>query len=700
MVRSHHEKRPTDPGNEGPERPPVHPDGHLTTTGSTLVEEEDAKLVANSPHDYPHAVRWPLLLIGLEATIVAIMIRNSYFYADDILTFGLAHQEGWRWSFIFKNIYGHIAPTERMAHLLSLAVRPMSYWFGAMIIVVLYTLLMLSLLWVLRELRVRMSITLTVLFVVGISTCLINETLYFDQTVFLLPASIFILSVTALFIRWTRTGSPRYLFLSWLVFAVSFITQERPLVVLPYLVLLRYFVLPFRMAPGSRRKYLGDWRIWLPFGVVGGAYVAFYLTIAPKSHTSTGTAFTFLRIAAVDFLRIVIGTPAQHTPWWVSDLAGIIVITIMVAGVVIVRRNATLFKATVFFLACFVINLLPVIHGIGGIFGPVTIAGQLQYYVDALLALGVAAGLASSSWLRDQPSLAMHHRSARGQSVSPPEHLSDRIARPTSVITAGVCAAIVVIHGIALPYGLSSVQSANSNNLVNRNWVSSLRASLRSLNESRSHATVIPLTLRADFVPGFEAPFNLESPFLQLLPEWHPSDRGPVEIIGPKGSLLHSRAEGSETLRGPEIRAGHLSPFRLAVASSPSGATCFRGSNNDGGLIISLPTVIRGSVLAMDIHLKVDRSFMAYPLTIYGKDVVFNEVPVTVSPSEMRLVVAFRGQAAQAVGFSGISANASFCISSVQVGQIIVRNGRDSSCSAIDSYGGFLSGVPCDKPWQ
>ena len=39
------------------------------------------------------------------------------------------------------------------------------------------------------------------------------------------------------------------------------------------------------------------------------------------------------------------------------------------------------------------------------------------------------------------------------------------------------------------------------------------------------------------FVPGFEAPFQLQQPFLMLLPEWRDSDHGWVSIVGPTGNL-------------------------------------------------------------------------------------------------------------------------------------------------------------------
>ena len=142
------------------------------------------------------------------------------------------------------------------------------------IILILYAALMLSFLWVLRELRLGGVMTLTLLFLAGTSTVLLNETLDYDQAVFLLPASAFILCVTALFIRWTRTGQVWTLYASWFVFALSFVTQERPLVVLVYLVLLRYLVLPYRRAPGGNRRWLSDWRIWLPFAAIALAYVA------------------------------------------------------------------------------------------------------------------------------------------------------------------------------------------------------------------------------------------------------------------------------------------------------------------------------------------------------------------------------------------------------------------------------------------
>ncbi len=58
-------------------------------------------------------------------------------------------------------------------------------------------------------------------------------------------------------------------------------------------------------------------------------------------------------------------------------------------------------RASVSFVICFAVNLLPVVQGIGAIYGP-GLAFELQYYVDALFALGIAIGIVNSHWLVDR----------------------------------------------------------------------------------------------------------------------------------------------------------------------------------------------------------------------------------------------------------------------------------------------------------
>ena len=562
-----------------------------TTTPTQATSDETAPSESSGVGG---ALLWSFLLIAALTTYTGIMIRGSYFYADDFLTFGYAHKLGLSWSLLSVNLFGHIAPTERFLHYVPLAISPFNYAVGESIILILYALLLLSFLWVLRELRVGTLVTLTLLFVTGTSTILLNETLYYDQTVFLLPASIFILCVTALFLRWCRTGQVRALVASWFVFALLFVTQERPLVVLVYLVALRYIVLPYRQAPGGKRRWLSDWRIWLPFAVIGGAYFAWYLSIAPSSSTRAGTIGNFVRLIGDAFVRLTLGLPITGSAWiaWVGLVA---LLAVLVSLLVLSQRRQLVLRAGVFFLACFLVNLGVVYHGVGGVVGVAGVADQIQYYVDTFFALGIAVGTVCSPWVW-QARISLEHlpRHRRAPARSPRSLRSGGVAA-----VAFACAAVVVVHVALLPFGVSSVDRGNSTQPIGRAWMANVQASLAHLG-SRP-VTILPLNMPTTLVPGFESPFNFQSETLPLLRQWHGDDTGPVKITGPTGALVNSSAGDSVTVTPttlPVTEIGNLKPV-----SGPTGASCYRGNHGEGTLVVSLPHAVSGGVIAYDMSI-------------------------------------------------------------------------------------------------
>ena len=539
-------------------------------------------------------LRWGLGLIAALAVLMGILIRNSFFFADDFLTFGYAHREGFSPKFVFVNLFGHIAPVERITHLI-----PLNYSAGEAVILAFYVLLLLTLLWVLRELRVGLPVTLTVLFVVGTSTILLNETLYYDQTVFLFPASTFILGITALFVRWVRTGRARYLYLSWLAFALSFVTQERPLVVLAYLVVLRYLVLPRRLAPGGRRKFLSDWRVWLPFALIGGAYAGYYVTLAPHSNTTIRTMLDFLRIAPQNFFRGVIGAPFQPPAGWVTITELVFLLVITVAVIAVATKRMLIAKAALFFVVCLVVNLLPVVHGIGGVIGAAAVAGEMQYYVDPLLALGVAAGIAASEWLA-QPTPLPERAGEIADQTAEQAIVSRRsriTARRTRRYTVYGCLAVVVVHLALLPLGFRQVFHQNGSQPAFRSWVANLNRSLMEAARKAPRPDVVGLTIPQSFVPAFEAPYNLEQPLFGLLPAHVTSGGGPVEVVGPTGDLIKVSAGDSVTVSGGPELAGALNADRLRSTPSPPGFTCMKATGAAGAFTVVLPRAVGGRAL-------------------------------------------------------------------------------------------------------
>ncbi len=659
------------------------------TTSSPSIPSTEKVTVAPEPDVRHSGLRWCLLLVAFLVAYIGFMIRDSYFYADDFLTFGFAHQDGLRWSFAFLNLFGHIAPTERLLNLLVLDIAPFNYAVGETIILILFALVMLSFLWVLRELRVGLAWTLTLLFVVGTSTIVLNETLYYDAAVFLLPASVFVLCVTALFIRWTRTGSSSMLLASWLVFALSFITQERPLVVSFYLVVLRYLVLPYRMAPGGRHRWRSDWRIWLPYAAIGGAYTSYYLTIGSNAHTSTSVVLKFLRLAPGAFLRAVIGIRIDFVGDRSSLLVLLLSIAVLLGLLIFSPRRRLVVRAAVFLAICFAVNVLPVVRGIGGLYGP-NIAFELQYYVDALFVLGIAVGIVDSQWLGATAS-------GPGKSILAARHGSHR--RPDSVALYG-CAAVVVIHLVALPFGISSVRHDNTGQAVARSWISHLQASLTAMDRGR-RATVLPLTLPPSFVPGFESPFNYESEFFPELPQWHGYDTGPVEVAGPTGTLLPTSAGDAVALTGPSLAAAIQGQnlAHLTQVSGPPGSVCYQGDAIPGQFELHLPAPVDGHEVAGDLSLTTQGQLTVSPFSVDGTTVTEGEPPVTVPAGERRLLVAFGGSAA-AVGFMATTPHAYFCLISVQIGSVLVPSVVKGECDAMDAVGTLYDNPDCGLPWR
>lgn len=661
------------------------------TTAAT--EEATADLSSAGGSD----LRWTLPLIALLTAYTGFMIRGSYFYADDFLTFGYAHRLGLSWALVSLNIYGHIAPTERFLHYVPLAISPFNYAVGEAIILTLYALLLLSFLWVLRELRVGTLVCLTLLFLCGTSTILLNESLYYDQTVFLFPASIFILCVTALFLRWTRSGRLWALVGAWLVFAVSFVTQERPLVVLAYLVVLRYIVLPYRRAPGGKRRWLSDWRIWLPFAVIAAAYLAYYLSIAPNVASKATSTGAFLRLIGDAFIRLAIGLPIVGAAWiaWV-ELA---VLVVALATVILFGpRRQLVLRAGIFFFVCFLVNLGAVVHGVGGVIGVGGVAHQIQYYVDTLFALGIAVGLVCGDWVWRANSLegAKRQRHARkGSGV--------QLRRPGVAVVASACIAVVVVHLAVLPFGISSVNKGNSLQTIGKSWMGNLQASLKRVDASP--ATIMPLDMPGSFVPSFETPYSYQSATLPLLRGWRGEDTGPVEVTGPTGALVASSAGDSVVLTPATISLANR--VHLHPVAGPPGASCFRGTNRRGTIVVPLPHTVSGGVIGFDMSI-VSKSRLsmlgisigegvpnASPFhTSVGPGVTRIVGPLPANPSNWTLPA----KSVRAMGFVDMTPRSSFCITSLQVGAVLER--YPTGCSQINVYGVPTRATGCGVAWR
>ena len=399
-------------------------------------------------------------------------------------------------------------------------------------------------------------------------------------------------------------------------------------------------------------------------------------------------------MAAEGFLRVLVGLPLQGVPRWVTPVEWLTLLAVLVTILVacrVKRRRKALIGATVYFVAAFAVNLFAVFQGVGGAVGISSIVGVQQYYLDPILALALAVGMVTSPLV----SAADPKQGLEIECSTTPVSISLRSS------VAWVCAAFVLLHIALLPFGMSAVLDSQGGQRLAASWVPTVRSSLSAADQSRTPTTILPLTMPAAFVPGFEAPFQLEQPFLPLLPEWQGSDRGSVKIIGPTGSLEPARALDSITLDGSQVTHGLAPPSRLSTHVNSNGDTCFTSRVEGGEFGISLPHKVSGGQIAVDIHLSTARPLTLTPFVV-GPPLAANELPETVPAGNHRLVAALQGNSAGIIGFAYLNAHADFCVHSIQVAAVGAASGPQADqCHKVDIYGSPVGNrEPCGATWQ
>lgn len=635
---------------------------------------------------------WPLaVLVAVQALLISALIRDSYYYGDDVLTFDLAHQLGFGWSLIKVAVYGHVAPVERLAHLVIVDTWPISYPLGELIIVLLWTSLLAALLWVLRELQVALAPSALILFFAGASTVVANEALYYDQTVFLVPASTCILVVVALFLRWLRTNSRAALIGAYVVFALSFISQERPIVALGYLVVLRYVVVWDRPPARWRTGIKADWWLWLPFAIPALIYVWVYRKYEPHSHVTIGAMLKFARISFEDFMRVIVGMPIAGSPLWVSIVGLLGTISVFALLGWWARHRTSIWKAGVLASVIFVINLYPVMRGVGGAIGAVGVANQLQYYLDALFGLGVAVGVALSPWVPGRDA---------GDDVLP-----IRWATTERRVVVGGVAALVLAHCGALAYSLPKVWDVNGHQRQAAKWSGRLIAGLGSENRAGRHVRILAGILPDFYVPAFEAPYNQASAYLPLLPQWHDYASGPVAIIDSSGDLKSVAASDPVQLNafGPDL--SHFFFANFGNAPSDPGETCLQGGNNvEAGVNVELPrpvgTNLGGPLVGVDISMSLDRAASFVLATHSARGWSFAPVATSVPAGQRDVILMSPAGRVDQLALTEITPGSQMCLQSIEVGTVV-----SAEPDLVGCHDFTLSGFPsdyavCGRPWK
>jgi hypothetical protein len=647
----------------------------------------------------------PAFIIVAELTLIAWLIRNSYYAADDWIMFSIAKSSGLTWRTLSFNLYNHFAPIEWLLHVLVQDVAPLNYRAGMAIILALCAGMLLALWWTLHVLEAPRAVVLGGIVLIGTSPFLVNSALWFGQAVFIPLFVTGMVLVIGFFVRWCRYGRRGDAIGAWTIFTASLLVGEIPLLLLPLLVLLRYWVVD---RPGWRKLSGAIWRdrwVWVPFAAVGVAFTWFFHThyYGAQPKPSLGQFFGAFTYGSVRLWRGTIGTPIVSGHIWVRVLSDLGVVVTGIGVVFLCFRSRTAARAVAFFAVYFVLKQAALGLGIVGKYGANAVTSDSQYYIDLLVMAVLAVALATSrGWIGapNAPAVGLPVDASASTSSAMGRHGVRGKHRRARRAPIGVVAGVLVVlgaHALATPFGLSNLVRGNFAALDSRSYVQRLRSGLETVDRSQQHATIVPMLLPGYVAPGFIAPYNRQDVFLKLAPEWRAFDWGPVMAIADSGNLIPVEASRSTQI---ELASPTIAVAELTRRPSPNAEACFDGQARPGTIALPLPAPVEGAPLVVDLRVQSAKALHFTLATKTNASWTYSPLSIGGGRGYQRFVTWLPGNAASSVALASISPFSSFCVLGVQVGVMITTADQSGNCHSLANNGASGSATPCGRPWE
>lgn len=352
---------------------------------------------------------------GLVALIAAICgagiwaaTHDGYFTADDWLNLSQARQHGMSWDYLTLGYFGHFAPAHRVLDWVW-AVKLQGDW-GAY----------LAVMFALYAIAVAAAYTLLRILGCGVVLAAAATTLFASSVVWVRliqwPASAehiaWALAATAVSLAaamlWFQRRSSWLLALAAGAMAAGLLSYEKPVLVVMYVVLLRYFVLAESLQPRALlARARGDWQL---LAALGGVALVYTVVVVAGDYSNTSDRVPLGELAEFFGRSWIRGTASlavgQGSPEYADaiPLAWVIIAQALlaVALVVSVRRRSSAWRAWAFLVICWAVNLGLVGIGRVGAFGP-GVGLDPRYNAEMALLLPVAVALAFRGVVHEQP---------------------------------------------------------------------------------------------------------------------------------------------------------------------------------------------------------------------------------------------------------------------------------------------------------
>lgn len=479
-----------------------------------------------------HEAALVILIAGVCAAAIITATRSSYFYADDWLNLAQAREHPLSWEYLKISYFGHFAPVHRLLDWMWSVKFPLN-WDGYLAVMIgLHAIAVGATYVLLRVLRcgVVLSAIATAMFASSVVWVRVIQWPASGEHVAAALAGTAVALAASM--RWFERRSPWLLAVAAAAMTVGLLAYEKPVLILMYVVLLRYFLL----APSLRPRAVfaqarADWPLLATLFAVAATYGGFlragnYGTVAERP--GVGQMLEFL---GVNWVRgtgtLVIGQAqlGNFDPVPIGLVVGAQVV-LAAAVVISIRRRRSAWRAWAFLAVTWLVNI-----GLIGLsrivdFG-IEVGLDPRYNAEMALLLPIALALAF-----------------RGPDTA--ENVADPSAparRRTPLATA---------LPVAIAALLLTVSCANAYNRVERSWggarsqpwVKQVRASAPALRGRDGRVSVIDAIAPYDVVALGFPPYNRLSRVLPLvLGDGIDFDGGGERpaVVEPDGSLRPAR---------------------------------------------------------------------------------------------------------------------------------------------------------------
>jgi hypothetical protein len=287
-----------------------------------------------------------LLTVGLVvAAAIHVWVRLSelfYFHHDDLLQFSVAQEHGLSWDLLRLDVFGHFAPFNRLVHLFFVRVADVNLEVGALLVTGLVVALLVTTVWLCRELGLSYWRRTFVLVMTGFSVAVVDTAVWLDAALHILAALTVTYAVVAAHVRALRTGRRRWHVISVVLFVAGFATQERTAFALPLIVLVDLFLVGAGRTWRERVALL--WRSRWPLlamtllSVVAGALLLRFYGAAHGNPPSLGAVGeVFAGFVTTVLLPMLVGVVPSQLP--AAAVQAVIGLVLVLCAVWLVRRN-------------------------------------------------------------------------------------------------------------------------------------------------------------------------------------------------------------------------------------------------------------------------------------------------------------------------------------------------------------------------